>query len=464
VRRTLVTTAAVLLVTTSCVSGGANERSVFVDFSHDEFSSFMIANFPSKVTLTPGDTVTFNQVWTGEPHTVTGGTLVDEMIGKTRFWFGFFDAFEALLGAGVELPDPEDPPDIPVSEFFDVVRKAKDKDLSRDFFESYEEVASNVKGLPVADDPGDMRFPELVEIIDKRSNEALEDESLPWALDDNDEGSFVTQNAGQPCFLDKGAPPKSSKRPCNASQQEQPVFDGKASYYNSGVIPYEGPQGNTFKVELSDDIDPGSYFFYCAVHGPDQNTEIVVKPTGSKIPSEEAVNRQARREIASFAKPMLDVFRDARDGEIDMNGEKVEGPFAGLSSEAHGSINEFVPDTIETEVGDPVTWKVMGSDHSISFDVPEYFPIIRFAENGEVSLNPRIQPPSGGSPDIPEREGEGEGILEVDGGTYDGDGFFSSGLFGGEPYATYTLRFSEPGTYKYACLLHPPMVGTVEVT
>jgi plastocyanin len=28
----------------------------------------------------------------------------------------------------------------------------------------------------------------------------------------------------------------------------------------------------------------------------------------------------------------------------------------------------------------------------------------------------------------------------------------------------YTLRFSEPGSYQFACLIHPPMVGTVNVT
>jgi plastocyanin len=125
---------------------------------------------------------------------------------------------------------------------------------------------------------------------------------------------------------------------------------------------------------------------------------------------------------------------------------------------------------MKAKVGEKVTWKIMGADHTVSFDVPPYFPIIEFTDNGKVSLNDKLQKPAGGSPEIPPQEdegppGEGGGpILSIDGGTYDGTGFFSSGLFGGEPYAEYSLRFSEPGTYKYACLLHPPMVGTVEVT
>ncbi len=40
-------------------------------------------------------------------------------------------------------------------------------------------------------------------------------------------------------------------------QQEQPEFTGPQSYYNSGIIPYEGQQGNEYRVKLADDIEPG---------------------------------------------------------------------------------------------------------------------------------------------------------------------------------------------------------------
>jgi len=32
-----------------------------------------------------------------------------------------------------------------------------------------------------------------------------------------------------------------------------------------------------------------------------------------------------------------------------------------------------------------------------------------------------------------------------------------------ESYVEYTLRVSTPGTYRFACLIHPPMVGTLRV-
>ncbi len=64
----------------------------------------------------------------------------------------------------------------------------------------------------------------------------------------------------------------------------------------------------------------------------------------------------------------------------------------------------------------------------------------------------------------PGEEGAGGPPPTFDGGTYNGEGPWSSGLIGSPPYLEYTMRISEPGTYDYACLIHPPMVGTIEVT
>jgi plastocyanin len=465
--RKLVLLATMLLLTSSCIGGGGDERTILVDFSHDEFASFMIANFPREVTVTPGDKIVFKQIWTGEPHTVTGGKMVDAMYEENGHWIEFFEAFDALMASGADLPDPENPGDAQGSDMFDAAREAKDKEAGARFITSWNAVVEAGEDVPSIEESEDMSFADLAEQVDKISAGVFENETLPWGIDETKDGeAFVTQNAGQPCFITDGGPPKDAEEPCAEEDQDQPAFDGTATYYNSGIIPYEGPQGNTFEVQLSEDIEPGAYNFYCAVHGPSQRTRVNIAEEGARVPPQDTVNREARKEIATFASPMLDAFRDAQDGTLRVFGEEYEGPFAGLLSPAHGSINEFVPRKIETRVGEPVTWTMMGADHTITFDPPEYFPIIRFAPDGEITMNPKLQAPAGGSPPIPKREpgppGTGEPI-ELDGGTWDGDGFFSSGLFGGDPYSKYTLRFSQPGTYKYACLLHPPMVGTVEV-
>jgi plastocyanin len=463
-RRTLGSAMVVALLASACGLGGgsgAAQRTVLVDYSHDEFASFMIANFPKEVTVAAGDTLVFKQIWTGEPHTVTGGSLVDEMMDKGKPLLQLFGAFEALVAKGVDLPEEGEQPDRLLSDMLRTVEESDVEPHRTDFIEAYDALVRSGSKLPPRDNPGTVTNADTEKIIEEEADPLFEGGDLPYAFDE--EAGGIAQNAGQPCFLVRGGPPKEPAKSCTDGQQRQPVFDGKQSYYNSGVIPYEGPQGNTFTVELAPDIDPGSYFFYCAVHGPSQYTEVKVRPEGSDVPSQEAVGRRARQEIALFAEPMLRAFRDARDGEIEIDGKRVKGPFAGLSPEVHGSINEFVPKQLTAKVGEKVTWKLMGSDHTVSFDVPEYFPVIQFANDGTVSLNPKLEPPAGGSPKIPEQEGP-PGVLRVDGGTYDGTGFFSSGLFGAQPYAEYSLRFSKPGTYRFACLLHPPMVGVLEVT
>jgi plastocyanin len=45
------------------------------------------------------------------------------------------------------------------------------------------------------------------------------------------------------------------------------------------------------------------------------------------------------------------------------------------------------------------------------------------------------------------------------------EGFLSSGMLD-SPHGqiTYVLRFSEPGSYRYECLLHPRMTGLIIVS
>lgn len=461
-RRILAIGATCMLLASGCGFGGSEERTVLVDYSHDEFASAMFANFPGELTVRQGMRVVFKQVWTGEPHTVTGGRLVDEMMSTAGPWIAFFDAFERLLASGADLPNPDDPDDIPASDLFDAAEEADDRAAADGFVEAYEGLLEAGIDLPAIEDAGATRWPDLVDAIDRQSEAIFDGSGIPWAIDETEDGDvYIAQNAGQPCFLREGAPPKDPSEPC--TEQDQPVFDGSASYYNSGIIPYEGAGGNTFAVDLSDDIDPGEYWFYCAVHGPGQSTKLKVIASGAEVPSQEAVNRQARKEIAEFAEPMLETYREAREGKFKIDGRQIEPPYGGVVAPVHGIINEFTPKRITTKVGEEVTWRMMGADHSVSFEVPEYFPIMEFAEDGNVRLNPKLEPPAGGSPAIPD-EPDDDGVLRIDGGTYDGEGFFSSGLMSSQPYAEYTLRFSEPGTYRYACLLHPPMVGTVEVS
>lgn len=395
---------------------GPQSRTVRVDYSHDEFGSYFLLYFPREVTLRPGDTAVFKQTWTGEPHSVTMGTLVDD-------YMGLVEPYLQAAREGKPLPD-EEPADVAEAG----------KPLPYMFGESFDDVA---------------------------------------------------QNAAQPCYLDSGGPPADPATPCD--QQDQPDFNGKQSYYNSGFIPYEGAGGNEFRVPLADDIKPGTYFYYCNYHGAFMSGKIKVVGKGASIPSQEDVNRQARKEIESMAGPLREQIEKFEDGRFEVPEDQApafrdagflkpgtrrfQGNLSGLYAEDEsimGGINEFLPRTKTVRVGEKVRWANLGM-HTISFNVPRYFPVISVEDGGKVVYNPQVITPAGGVPehpepfDFPKTEPPPTKPLVIDGGAWNGEGFYSTGLIGWEPYVVFQMEFSKKGTYKYACLIHPPMVGTITV-
>ena len=68
----------------AATSGTPQSYSVNVDGKNDTFSIAAVAYYPKELTAHPGDTVTFTSVFTGEPHTVTFGTLVDAGLAKSK--------------------------------------------------------------------------------------------------------------------------------------------------------------------------------------------------------------------------------------------------------------------------------------------------------------------------------------------------------------------------------------------
>jgi plastocyanin len=86
--RLLVVIAIVAVLAASCgnddddkATGGATDGaqtvSVNVDGKSDEIDMSSNKFFPGEVTLHPGDTIKFTEIYTGEPHTVTFGTLIE---------------------------------------------------------------------------------------------------------------------------------------------------------------------------------------------------------------------------------------------------------------------------------------------------------------------------------------------------------------------------------------------------
>ncbi len=133
---------------------------------------------------------------------------------------------------------------------------------------------------------------------------------------------------------------------------------------------------------------------------------------------------------------------------------------AGRDTEA---ILAFFPRNLKIRVGDTVTWKIDTDEiHTVAFLEPgspvPNFPVPIPGEDRAAMLNPQVAFPTR----LPGADVE----------SYDGTGFVASGILsdipqgppGTPPNDRITLRFAQPGTFKYICLIHPGnMTGTVEV-
>jgi len=117
-----------------------------------------------------------------------------------------------------------------------------------------------------------------------------------------------------------------------------------------------------------------------------------------------------------------------------------------------GVVDTFFPEGLTIHTGDTVVW-TPGGFHTVAFGPPALLARLRRAfitvtpqpaGPPTVVYNPRVIFPSGGS-------------------TYAGMGFVTSGLLIAPRPHAYSLTFTRPGVYHYACLVHPGMDGMVTV-
>ncbi len=442
---------------TACGGSSGGTRQVLVDYSPDEVATFVPADFPEKVVVRPGQTILFKQTWTGEPHTVTGGTSISASLRATTDWLAFFNGYDELHSSNPTMIDPDDAGDATWPQLVDELRRARPAADANATLAAYARLVVEHPTLPPMTSPPDVLVRDVVQTIENTSNEAFE--GVPFASTDF---NGFKESVARPCFLNKGGPPADDNTACTKEQQRQPAFNGRQSFYNSGVLKFEGARGNDFPVRIAKDATPGTYFFYCAIHGAGQSMRVQIAKPNASVPSASDVRHAARREAEASVKPLVRLWEQARKtNHIRFQGQTLDGPFAGIENNARVSVLEFVPRRLETKVNEPITWTVMGR-HTISFDVPPYAPIIQFRTK-DIRYNPVVMDRAGGAPAPPAENEEGD-VPDYDAGTYDGTGFWSTGLVGSSSSMKLTLRISKPGTYPYACLVHPKMIGQIVVS
>jgi plastocyanin len=298
-------------------------------------------------------------------------------------------------------------------------------------------------------------------------DEPAEIRKIPALLPDGP-GDAI-QAAAQPCFLPAGTDPPASDA-CSKDQQEQVPFDGTQTYFNSGFL----EDGVHFKVEFADDIKPGTYNYFCTLHREGMMGKVTIVAAGEKAQTADDVEKAGKTaltEAQTKAKTTVDAVKAgtfppfipaAAPGQV----------IAGGGSQDQQSEYEtiFGPDKVDIKVGESVTWTIIGP-HSVSLGASEaQRTLITKASDGSYHLNQESAAPAGGAGQPqgppPDPNAPPGPPTPIDGGSYDGTGFHSSGLVLSFPPAlfTYKVTFTKAGTFNYICVVHPDMKGVVNVT
>jgi plastocyanin len=222
--------------------------------------------------------------------------------------------------------------------------------------------------------------------------------------------------------------------------------------------------GDRFRLDLADDVAPGTYGFICTLHPSSMFGTFEVVEPGTEIAAPAEVRAQGESDLSEVHAAMAEAAQrlSAQTGTFVQAGEVAGGAVPPYS------INVF-PSQVSVPAGETVTWEVHGA-HMFTFNPPEDEPLFVTLERGDDGI---VRPtandyeaPGPGQPGMP-----AEFTLDpvsIDGGEFDGASYLHSGLLWGRigplPPMEYSLTFTEPGTYTYYCLRHPGMVGTVEVT
>jgi len=267
-------------------------------------------------------------------------------------------------------------------------------------------------------------------------------EKVPDLLPEGPGDAF--QSAAQPCYQATGVPPKKNVCPVHTGD-----FAGTESLVSSGWLDPNAP----FTLKISDSAKPGTYNFYCQLHGPDMGGTLTIAAKDASIPSPAEAKTTGDNELRADTAKLASAV-------TSLSKATAKSALAGAFNPAfqNGAVAAFGPSNVSIPVGGKVTWTINGP-HTIYFNAPTDAQQLRVAApDGSVHFNPKAAAPVGG-PGAPEKAGL------FNGGSWNGVGQHSSGAIISFPpdIFRYSLTFTKAGTYNFICTFHTNMKGTVTV-
>lgn len=178
---------------------------------------------------------------------------------------------------------------------------------------------------------------------------------------------------------------------------------------------------------------PGSYSFACLLHRFMTGTLEVADKDEARAAPDKVAGKAAEERSAALASA-------TKLGEPSPVAAQEGLTVASGWGDELTAVNKFSPIAAKVKAGERVTWK----------STSPYEPhTVTFASPFESPEEPGTFIPGG-----------------VASGARYASGFAHSGLIGLQPFPaeSFSLVFSKTGTYPYVCVLHPGMVGQVEVS
>lgn len=237
--------------------------------------------------------------------------------------------------------------------------------------------------------------------------------------------------------------------PCN--------YNGK-TVINSGFMvsppPAQAAHTPIFSVRMN--VAPGTYRYFCLVHGPHMSGSIRVVAPSVALPSTASSQASADRQYETGTSNALNYEAHLPSITTSQGGHTV---FHVRTGDAYGRVimDEFIPRVVNAKAGDTVMWTP--GFHTVTFpantgvrafglgcnSATHDAPFRGFAGCADLKLivNPHAFFPSG-PPGAPYTGGfSGSGVLVIP-----------------RPHP-WLVSFPKSGAFSYVCLIHPGMVGTV---
>jgi plastocyanin len=255
-------------------------------------------------------------------------------------------------------------------------------------------------------------------------------------------------DAGGAAFFFNGLP-RFPVNPILLGAQGGKTYTGKQRL--NSALPLAGAP-KPYKVRFT---KPGTYTYYCSIHlgNPSMQGTVRVLKRKRAVPSAKADRRAVKRQIARLvARLKKDDKKAAPTGNLVRMGV----------DSSTSTLLRFSPTSKTVKVGDSITFAMSPKtqeSHTVTFgpekalsDLANAF-IGPDAAVGGLALNPQVAYPSD--------------VQLVHSATVHGNGFLNTGVLDRDadspPPPSATVKFTEAGSFRYICLIHPDMVGTIVV-